>query len=215
MRRTAKLLGVHRTTIKRKLMYLSRIAEKSQRSFLNELQENPCTELWLDDLITIEHTKLKPLSVSVLVDNKRRILGMEVSQIPAFGHLAKISRRKYGYRKSCLKQGLNRLFQNCKPAIDIHATIRSDEHKLYRPVISKFLPEVEHLQFKSDPAHVAGQGELKKNSRDPLFYINHTLAMLRANISRLIRRTWSTTKDPAMLQQHLNVYLQYHNTQLI
>ena len=57
----------------------------------------------IDDLITSEHTKMKPVSVSVAVDKKTRmILALEVSKIPAFGHLAKKSRRKYGYRKSVL-----------------------------------------------------------------------------------------------------------------
>ena len=49
------------------------------------------------------------------------------------------------------------------------------------------------------------QGELKKRGKDPLFYINHTLAMLRANVNRLIRKTWCTTKDPAQLIYHLAI----------
>jgi hypothetical protein len=44
----------------------------------------------MDDLITKENSKLKPLSASIAVDEDRRlILGAEVSEIPAFGHLAK------------------------------------------------------------------------------------------------------------------------------
>jgi hypothetical protein len=59
---------------------------------------------------------------------------------------------------------------------------------------------------------VTGQGELKKTTHDPLFAINHTLAMLRANINRLIRRTWCTTKKPERLIDHLWIYIRYHNT---
>ena len=52
-----------------------------------------------DELQTIEHTKCKPCFVAVAVcAEHRKILGVEVSSMPETGHLATISRRKYGYR---------------------------------------------------------------------------------------------------------------------
>ena len=69
---------------------------------LKNLQKTPIYNLQFDDFITSDHTKMKPLSVSIAVDaTKRIILGAEVSRIPAFGHLAEKS-RKYadlGYRR--------------------------------------------------------------------------------------------------------------------
>jgi sugar phosphate permease len=59
-----------------------------------------------------------------------------------------------------------------------------------------------------------GQGELKKIKFDPLFSLNHTCAMLRANVSRLFRKTWCTTKRPDQLRAHLMIYAEYHNSQL-
>ncbi len=41
--------------------------------------------------------------------------------------------------------------------------------------------------------------------------LNHTCAMLRANINRLIRRSWSTTKNAENLAHHLTIYVNYHN----
>jgi len=61
---------------------------------------------------------------------------------------------------------------------------------------------------------VAGQGELKKIGFDPLFSLNHTYAMMRANINRLFRRTWNTTKDPRKLRDHIDLYVWYHNSEL-
>ena len=60
-----------------------------------------------------------------------------------------------------------------------------------------------------------GQGELKKIGFDPLFDLNHTAAMIRANINRLFRRTWCTTKRADRLEAHLELYVQYHNRELI
>jgi hypothetical protein len=81
-------LNIHRTTVERKLIYLAKKANKSQHEFLKELR-GKVTHLQFDDLITSEHTKMKPLTISLAVDAKRRyILGTAVAPIGAFGHLA-------------------------------------------------------------------------------------------------------------------------------
>jgi hypothetical protein len=171
------------------------------------------THLQFDDLITIEHTKLKPLTVSIAVDvNTRSILGAQVGVIGAFGHLAELSRRKYGKRINEHKKTLRRLFNEVAPTIAPKALIRSDEHKFYAEFVENYLPGRKYEQYTSIRSSVAGQGELKKTRRDPLFGINHTCAMLRANVNRLIRKTWCTTKTPQMLQRHLMIYVDFHNS---
>jgi hypothetical protein len=60
-----------------------------------------------------------------------------------------------------------------------------------------------------------GLGQLKKIGFDPLLSLNHTYAMLRANINRLIRKTWRTTKDPWGLKDHIELYVNFHNHQII
>lgn len=216
MRRIALILNIARKTVERKLLFLASQSLAYQKRMLHELEERKVKHILLDDLITIEHTKLKPLSVSVLVENKtRKILGLEVSRIPAFGHLSGPSKRKYGYRENKLKNGLNNLFCQVKKSIDPNVLIDSDEHVLYSNAIKKHFPQSTHRQYKSERACVFGQGELKKTKFDPLFYINHTFAMLRDNVSRLVRKTWCTTKDPRKLKMHLLIYLQFHNQTLI
>ncbi|MCB0350947.1 MAG: transposase, partial [Bdellovibrionales bacterium] len=72
-----------------------------------------------------------------------------------------------------------------------------------------------HLTTPGQRGCVAGQGELKKVAFDPLFSINHTFAMCRANINRLLRRTWCTTKRPDRLVAHLDLYVNFHNRRLL
>lgn len=60
-----------------------------------------------------------------------------------------------------------------------------------------------------------GQGELKRIGKDPIFSLNHTFAMLRANINRLVRRTWCTTKRQDRLRLHIALYAVRHNLDLI
>lgn len=212
MRRCAMALKLSRTTVDRKLLFLARKARLTQEAFLESLQNQKLQNLQFDDLITIEHTKLKPLSVPIVVDpTNRKIIGIEVASIPAFGHLAKISKKKYGKRKNDHKEKLKGLFEKIKPCIDPKVLIRSDEHKAYSEIIKSFFPECEHQQFKSRKAHIAGQGEMKVGGNDPLFYINHTCAMLRANVNRLIRRSWCTTKKPERLRDHLDIFVSFYN----
>jgi hypothetical protein len=39
--------------------------------------------------------------------------------------------------------------------------------------------------------------------------------MIRANVNRMFRRTWCTTKRRDRLEAHLVLYADYHNEQLI
>ena len=39
--------------------------------------------------------------------------------------------------------------------------------------------------------------------------------MMRANINRLFRKTWCTTKKPERLIDHIELYVQYHNEVLL
>lgn len=80
---------------------------------------------------------------------------------------------------------------------------------------SEEIPQASHQTHKGRRGAVVGQGELKKIGFDPLFSLNHTCAMLRANISRLVRRTWATTKRADRLKDHLFVYMDVHNSELI
>ena len=213
-RRAALILGVSRTTVARKLRFLGKLCRDWHERFLHDY-ENQVDVIQFDELHTIEHTKCKPLAVAVAVStHNRKILGIEVSSMPASGHLAELARKKYGFREDNRKKGLKRLFKSISKTLKSSPRIQSDEHPYYKPLIKRHFPHARYSQSKGDKAAVTGQGELKKNKRDPLFYINHTLAMLRANINRLVRKTWCTTKDPARLADHLAIYMWAHNSLL-
>ena len=214
-RRAAVLMGVHHKTVELKFLAIARLARRKNEELLHKFKAR-VFNAQLDDLITKENSKLKPLSVSIVVDEDRRlILGTKVSSIPAFGHLADIARKKYGPRKDNHAQKLRELFSEVAPLISREVVIKSDEHKFYPSAIREFFPRSKHLQFKSERGCIAGQGELKKVGFDPLFVINHTCAMLRANINRLIRKTWCTTKNPHRLQDHLDIFTYFYNRQLL
>jgi hypothetical protein len=92
--------------------------------------------------------------------------------------------------------------------------ITTDENPKYPGWLRSVFPEATHETHKGRRGCRTGQGELKKIGFDPLFGLNHTAAMIRANVNRMFRRTWCTTKRPARLALHLELYVFYHNTVL-
>jgi len=213
LRRAARLLNLSRTTVARKLVYLG--ANSRKELLKSNLAMEKCSIVEFDDQETSEHTKCKPLSITLAVESKtRRILGFEVSQFQAKGHLTRTALKKYGPRKDTRPQGRQRLFENLKQLVSETATFKSDQNPHYGADLKKSFPLATHVTFKGMRGSIVGQGELKKVRFDPLFSLNHTCAMTRANMNRLFRRTWCTTKLPERLADHFAIYAVYHNEML-
>jgi len=209
-RRLAFLLHINRKTVVRKFRILGGLAGDYLKQQNANHDKVAC--LQFDDLETFEHTNCKPVSVLLVVEQRsRRILGFKCAQMPAKGLLAKISRKKYGKRPDERKIKRQELFSELSPFIEKTAQIHSDQNPHYASDVLKFFPHCVYKTYKGRKATVAGQGELKKGGFDPLFSLNHTCAMLRANINRLIRKTWCTTKKTENLTLHLNLYAIFHN----
>lgn len=212
-RQAARNLGISRHTVAKKALFLKARSEKWQRSFLRTYSiKNPVMEIQFDEMESSEISKCLPVSIPLVVESKTRlILGFRVCSMPAKGHLAKVSLRKYGPRADERAQATHELLTELKPFLPHLQTIRSDENPKYPSWIEPHFPKAKHLKYKGRRGHVAGQGEMKVGGFDPLFSLNHTAAMLRAKIARLFRRTWNTTKRRDRLAAHISIYVQEHN----
>ena len=210
---SARMLNINRKTVVRKFLLHGQECEE----VLRDMTRNGAiaSTMEFDDLECFEHTKLKPLSITLAVEHRtRRILGFEVSRMPAKGRLAELSRKKYGQRIDERAKGRDNLFRNISCHIANDALIKSDQNPHYPNDIKKHFPNATHQTTKGRRGCVVGQGELKKIGFDPLFSLNHTCAMLRANINRLLRKTWCTTKKPERLKLHIAIYAVAHNKHL-
>jgi hypothetical protein len=81
----------------------------------------------------------------------------------------------------------------------------------YPPWVHRHLPTGTHVRIPGGRGAITGQGELRDKRFVPMFTLNHTCAMLRANINRLFRRTWCTSKKIERLRDHIALYVDYHN----
>ena len=213
-RRAAALLKVSRLTVVRKFRFLAACAWIENQKDFKAIES--LDDIQFDELETFEHTKCKPLSVIIAVDRKTRtILGYRVASMPAKGPLAAIARKKYGHRPDKRSEARRDLFKDLAPKIAPGALIQSDQNPHYPKDVKKWFPGAIHKTCKGKRGCVTGQGELKKVGFDPLFSLNHTFAMFRANMNRLFRKTWCTTKVPQGLIDHIDLYIQHHNRVLV
>lgn len=212
-RELARIYKINRKTVVRKFIFMGTLAELRLREF-NQAQPQ-VINMQFDDMESFEHTKLKPLSMTIAVEQKtRRILGVEVARMPAKGLLAAISRKKYGVRADERAYARRKLFKSLQAITRNLQVIKSDENPHYPKDVQRFFPRAIHKVYKGRRAAVTGQGELKKGGFDPIFDLNHTCATLRGRANRLFRRTWCTTKKPERLKLHLNLVALHHNQTL-
>ncbi len=206
LRGTARLLGVNYKTVYRKFIWLS-----------EQIETNKCEQefktIFFDEMETIEHTKLKPVSIVLAVSEHYEILGVKVASMPCKGRSAKVSRQKYGPRADDRPIALEELFTDLKKAYGPSSSkikFVSDSKSAYKPYVERHFGDSTYERVLSRKVE---QPDLMANKKrfDPMFALNQRCAKLRADIRRLTRKSWCTTKLIANLQRHLNLYRHYNN----
>ena len=207
MRGISRCLRLTRGTVHRKFLWLF-----NHVSSLNIPMTSQVETLYFDELETIEHTKLKPLSVTVFVDQDYKLLVAEVVEMPAKGRLAQISRAKYGPRKDLREEAMAKCFKGFKDLKPLKMV--SDAKPSYKKYVDRYFPGVPyeiHNQAEKERKRDRLHENYQKKAHDPMFTINQRFAKLRADIRRLTRRSWCTTKLKENLQMHLELYRVYNN----
>ena len=214
MRESARILKINKKTVSRKLIHMGKRAQIRLEELNRTRLKSRIIEF--DDLETFEHTKCKPVAVGLAVEYKSRwILGFEVAQMAAKGLLAKKALKKYGYRPDQRYAARAKLFSRIRNYIKDDVIIKTDENPHYEQDIRKFFPIAHYHTYKGRKSSLGGQGELKSGGFDPIFSLNHTCAVLRYRMSRLIRKTWNTSKKKEKLSFHLALAVLFHNLNLL
>jgi transposase-like protein len=213
-RRAAKLCSTTQITVARKLVRMAKFSQAAQAARLSSMKKSVKTAVF-DEMESFEHSKCKPVAIAVAVEEGSRIiLSATAASMPAKGHLAAISRRRYGKRSDRRKHALGKALATISHVAAADLLVKSDQCPRYPKLVRKHLPGAEHKTFKGRRGCVVGQGELKAGGRDPLFSLNHTCAMVRDNVKCLSRRTWCTTKRVDRLQCRLDLYVGAHNVMI-
>lgn len=211
LRRTAKKLRCNYSTVYRKFLWLS------ERAYQHHLKQNFAVNiLQFDEMESIEHTKLKPLTIALAVCDAYKILGVKVGMIPAKGHLSQISRQKYGPRPDqsslVIKDLLTNLMITPKGKNFI---VKSDSKPSYKALVRTAFPDQKHVTHLAR-ANKEKRREMKytkfeKQIFDPIFATNQRMAKFRDHIKRLTRRSWCTTKKIINLEKNIYLYIADNN----
>lgn len=206
LRGASRILGMTYFNTYKKFLWLRTLVdiESKKRKFTAQ-------ELQFDEMETIHHTKCKPLSIALVVNESYELLEVKVAEMPAKGRLAEFSIKKYGVRKDERSEKLHEIFCSIKSKLNLSPKIiKSDANPSYQKIVRMHFPEVQYEQYNQSKKkrHQDRLHErLSKKYFDPLFAVNHKCALLRSHIKRLTRRSWCTTKKPENLQLHLDLFV--------
>ena len=151
MRRSALILGVHQETVAKRMRYLaiqakiSLAKERVESRFDGKLTEH----LQMDEMVTSEHTKCKPLNVALGVcGEKYKILGIKISQTPANSKLKEKSERKYTLdsTNSCLNKNSS-IFDNFQLEFVENNMNFESNYNVYVSSVLKSLIPISKLDF--------------------------------------------------------------------
>jgi transposase-like protein len=218
-RRIARLLRINRKTVVRKSLFMTKLAKaerlEDQRKESAKPESQKIQRVQFDEMRSSVWSKCLPVSILIAVSEKRKILSFRVAEIPANGPLAEISRKKYGFRRDERNEKAGELLTEIAPLLSQDVNFLTDKDSMYPGWIRSHFPHATHNRVKGRRGRSDGQGELKVGGFDPLFPLNHSCAMIRANVNRLLRRTWCTSKRKERLEAHLELYVKYHNSVLV
>lgn len=202
-RRLATVLGINKKTVVKKILFLAQEARKRHELMLQS-GAIKTSHIQFDEMETFEHSKLKPLSIAIAVRAKTgEIIDAKVSQMPAKGPTAPLSKKIYGPIKDERPIGRNEVLYKVGICAKPNTILITDGKPDYPKYCKKIIPEIIHKP-------IPNRLKTTKN-RESLFTLNYTAAKIRNDLSRMARKTWVTTKKKERLQAHLDLYIAYNN----
>ena len=197
LRGMARVLNVNVKTIVR---YFLKASHKARTANLKALENRDFVTSYMqfDELETFEHTKRKPLGVMLFVRTKTgEIISAKVSKSPiralTVGPQVRVQWNLQVNKDQVLKESL---IEAKKVANIERTTIACDA----------YMSQVNTAKELCEEPHISIQVLKSENKR-----IDTTMRKLRQDISRLGRKTLSTTKKAMRLQHHLDLYINYNN----
>lgn len=216
-RQTARILHIDRKTVHRRLARYGEALRRWHDAFLERARSRGGIggTFSLDELETYEHDRrIMPVTVPVLIQRETRfIIHLETGDLPARGGLSPIMRKRKWARERAFgrrRNGSRRAVDACVAALSrIHdervpLSIVTDRKSSYPVIIRRWFGS-RIGSFVRVSSHSA------RDVRNPMFPINHTFAMMRDQVSRLVRRNWGSSKRQSALRTHLWIYAAWRN----
>ena len=215
-RQSARILYCTRRTVARRLELLGPHCRRFHRRMLARTRARGGLSgpFQLDELETFEHSRrLAPVTLPVLIGRHSYfIVDLESAALPCRGGLSTRDRKRKEEREARFgrrRSGSRRAVSDCFKALaEVHTplvpvVVGTDRKSTY--------PGILREHFGERVAHVRTSSKAKRDYSNPLFPINHTLAMTRDGISRLVRRSWAASKLRERLEWHAWIWAAWRN----
>ena len=168
----------------------------------------------LDELETYEHQRTKkPLTVPILIERSSGfVLDVRVGMLPARVPAGAANRRKLEGRSEPDPERPSESRQLVKEAF-LQLGAFAPRDKPLRVLTDKKPSYAQLLQelFGQRCRHERTSSKCIRDLRNPLWAINHTLARVRDNVSRLVRETWAAARKRCWLAGQLAIWVCYRN----
>ena len=216
-RQAARLLKVNRKTVERRFKRFSRVAHDFHFSQLKCKKQNGGIRgsFQLDELETFEHNRrIKPVTLAVTIERHSYfVLGAYAGAMASRGRLSpQYLKRKVeidqleGQRRSQSREVVRKSFRRMSQYLSTHTAVllQSDLKTTYPLELRRAFPN--RLL-----CHKVTSSKARRCYSNPLFPINHTLAMMRDGMSCLVRRSWAASKTKAGLARHCWIWIAWRN----
>ena len=168
----------------------------------------------LDELETFEHNRrLAPVTVPILIGRVSYfVVDLETAPLPCRGGLSASDRAKKEERE--LQSGKRRSGSRAavSACLKTLAGVRDPRGPLVLETDRKATyPAMVREELGQNVVHARTSSQRKRDYWNPLFPINHTLAMTRDGVSRLVRRNWAASKLRERLGRHMWIWAAWRN----
>jgi transposase-like protein len=168
----------------------------------------------LDELETFELSRrLCPLTVPVLVQHKTFfVVATSTGTLPARGNLGPFAQMRkeerekvHGKRKNESRRAVTSCVRALKEVMKTPANpiLVTDKKTSYGSIFRSVFGQGVRHQWVS--------AKERRDRRNPLFTVNHTLAQMRDGLGRLVRRSWGHSKLERNLGWHLGAWTLWRN----
>lgn len=215
-RQTARSLHCNRKRVVRRLLRFSEQCRAFHDARVKLLERSGISSglFLLDELETFEHNRrLKPVTVPVLVHKPSHcVLHTAVGTLPPRRPLRERDKPKLEALEKAGEKRTSQSREKVAECFDVLARVvpksgtvhvRTDQKHTYAALLKQ--------RFGERLVHRTTNSQEPRTYLNPLFVVNHTLAMLRDGLSRLRRRSWCASKLRERLQRHLWVWIAWRN----
>lgn len=202
LRRAAKILKcAYNTIASRQPMLALRARLLHEKALLDPA--NATSRIEFDEIETFEHSRHKNLTIALAVRGKNGfILSAKAGRIPSCAANPKAGQAGYRWTANQSPQACLAALAEAGRAARPGVVVAFDGKTTYPGHAKAAIPGCAPQGAKSS----SGSGNW-----DPIWKVNHACARMRADLACMARRTWSTTKKMARLQDRLDIWISVAN----